>query len=381
MKSVFVFCLAFVMFIACTEKSSAPNQETRRKNIPITMTSDTCHIAIDSGYTFYYKKYTSSDSLYIGYNSMRHSLDVFDYVNSVALKRIQLFTEGPNAVEDVAGLYFKQQDSIFILTQTQLTILNFQGQKIFSMPVNEANQEQEIFTDYFAYGGNEANNLLYDAKEKSVYVQALDVKYGQCRKEHYDKLLYKINIQTQKAELMLFQYAEQYRDNYFGFFQDFEFTQSNDKLLTVFPVLSSLFIFNLTDNSTQVIGGEPSVGASRTDLLDWQSCNVDDVKMRHYVENVQFHKLIYDSYRDLYYRFHHGDAKSKKADGTFKTINDKDQMLTVFNSSFEIIEEIKLDDRRYPILNVFVGQKGLYINAPINENCLRFRILKFSTNE
>lgn len=381
MKPKVVFCFVCVIFIACSENKSLQSRETRRKNVPLTITFDTCHMVIDSAYTFYYKKYAAADSLYIGYNSMRHSLNVFNYVSAVAVRSIQLFPEGPNAIEDVAALYFARQDSIFILTQTQLAILDFKGQKIFSMPVNGANLDQGIFTDYYAYGGNEVNNLVYDSKRHLVYVQALDVRYGQCKKEHYGKLLLKINILTQKAELMPFEYPDQYRENYFGFFQDFEFTQAKDQLLTVFPVTPSLYVFSLTGSSTEIIGGEPSISALRTDPLEYRSCNEDDVKMRHYVENIQFHKLLYDPYRDLYYRFHHGDAKSKKTDGTFKTINDKDQILTVFNSSFEIIKEVNLDDRRYPLLNTFVGPKGLYLNAPINEHCLRFRIFNFSNNE
>lgn len=376
MKAAVFFFIICLIFFACVQKRDAL-QETKRKKVTLSITSDTCHIEIDSLSTFYYPKYSANDSLYIGYNPQRYTIDVFDYKNRKPVQKIELFREGPDAIDGrVEALFMQSLDSIFILSSTQLLILNQQGKVIYEMPMNGANQKEEIFSDFYSYGGNGANNLIYDAKKKTVYTSAMDIKFGQCSEKHYGMAMFKIDLLKQSVEITPFSYPQKYSSHYFGFFHDFEITWAGDKIIAVFPIESSLYLIDLDDYSVQITGGESELSNNHADPLEFSNCNDDDRKMKHYIENIQFRKIIYDPYRHLYYRFHYGEAKEPNPDGSFKTINEKEQILMVFSEEFEVIHELKLTDKRYPLTNAFVGPKGLYLSAPMNENSLRFKILK-----
>lgn len=171
-------------------------------------------------------------------------------------------------------------------------------------------------------------------------------------------------------------FSEFYNEDYYGFLTDIQFSLVDNKIVYNFPIESSVYIYDLERQSSLSIGGESKSSPRIVSPLSWSACQDTDAQMRHYIENVKYHKIIYDPYRNLYYRFHHGEAKGKNPDGSFMNANQKAQRLTVFNAAFDVIYELDIDDRRYILPYAFVGPEGLYLGAPKGDDLLRFKIFK-----
>jgi hypothetical protein len=94
--------------------------------------------------------------------------------------------------------------------------------------------------------------------------------------------------------------------------------------------------------------------------LDKKNANSDD-RLEHFVYSPQYQNILYDPYRDCYYRvFAHNLAK-KNAEGLYNDMNDKAKSLMVFDKDFKLITEWKIPKGKYSLNNIGVGKKGLYI--------------------
>ncbi len=373
MRKVFYVCVALLLIISCDRDKNGDVVNdtilTIRNEIDLKLDYDTVSIEFDSIFLFNYKKFSSNGIIYAGYNSSHHSIDLFDLEKEQIMKSISLSREGPESIGIVKGIFFHSIDSIFLVSDGSLCIFDSEGRLTRNILINRS--------ELYLSPGNEANNVFFDRLDKSIYIQNIDNQYGQCSKDHYKvSILAKIRLDNESIELLPLYYPKIYSNSYYGFCVEPQYSFIDKRVILTFPIESSVYVYNIETKLTRGYGGESLLSKSLAEPLPWSACNDNDLKMRHFIENVNFQRVIYDKWRNLFYRFHLSDIKGPDSQGRFKGPNQKKQILTIFNENFEVLGEIELNERRYITPSSFAGPKGLYLGAPSGENSLRFHILK-----
>ena len=97
--------------------------------------------------------------------------------------------------------------------------------------------------------------------------------------------------------------------------------------------------------------------------------NDDNAKWMHLLDNPNFDPILYDYYRDIYYRISFGEFIStpdySNSGHFYKKI-----VLSVFNNSLQLIYETILPNYKFNFNGYFISSKGLltFGNNPLNEN-------------
>jgi hypothetical protein len=82
------------------------------------------------------------------------------------------------------------------------------------------------------------------------------------------------------------------------------------------------------------------------------------------IENIHFHELIVDPYRNLIYRIHVKDMVNNNIDHDNNYYYKKPMIITVFDMDFHVLNEIQLEGNTYSnVTSWFVNSDGLFLNA------------------
>ena len=147
---------------------------------------------------------------------------------------------------------------------------------------------------------------------------------------------------------------------------------------------SNIYAYNVNTGKFSNFGGASKHTSDKWSLLDFEHSKYFDVR----VTNPVFSKVVYDKYRDLYYRLHNGGTSLKDEDGNSNSYMDKKVYLTVFNSEGQVTNEIPLPSPRYGLYDYAVSREGLVLNAKLDSihnqpdsYNLPFHIFKFSSKK
>lgn len=98
------------------------------------------------------------------------------------------------------------------------------------------------------------------------------------------------------------------------------------------------------------------------------------------VENASYGSVLYDKYRNVYYRFVYPQCELSKQDDLSEAFKTRKQFsIIILNSKFQIIGESLFPENIYMPRMFFIKEDGLYIsnnnfnNPEFNENALKFQ--------
>lgn len=374
-------CVVFLLGIwACSTK-------TNDKTVPIiTFTIDSLNVKIDTNalnsyYVFSVQKNTSH---FIGYNNLKHSLDLFDLEKKKYLRSIVLAKEGPNQISEIRGIDFISSDSIFVSDQNfSLKIVGANGQVkstfnlLNSMTGNPRFIGEPIVNQYV--------RLQYLPKRKSIIFFSAQ----QSKDLLKQSIFAEFNLQTGKLKPLPIYFSEYYQKNEgkFGFMSYANCTPLNDSLIIYnFLYEKDIYTLNLLSNtirkyqepnSSFIIGKALTVGTPNEE-------NLEKLQI-HAIENPHYFQVLVDDEKELFYRFSWEGIPYEANDKTFKPFMDKNIVLSVFDKNLNLIGETKLKANTYMVFSWFVTKEGIYIgnthpkNNDIRENILSFHLLKIDT--
>ena len=99
-------------------------------------------------------------------------------------------------------------------------------------------------------------------------------------------------------------------------------------------------------------------------------------------ERGEYHNLMYDKYRDVYYRIVELPYELKVNESVFDDEKNREFSIIIFDKDFNIIGETKFPGNKYLYKMSFVGRDGLYIsennlaNPDFDEDKLVFACFK-----
>jgi hypothetical protein len=161
----------------------------------------------------------------------------------------------------------------------------------------------------------------------------------------------------------------------------FRLSEDRKNILYNFPIEPNVYRYNIENKKNEVFGGEPKLNdkaqstiASPVNKEDSKSI---DRKLLHYLQNIRYYPLVQDVNKRFYFRAY--IEPLTKTEKGFDDPNKRRRYLTIFDSQFNVINTLSLNDRNYSLNDIFSTKEGLYIPCPNGKNIIRFKLFKFRT--
>jgi hypothetical protein len=149
----------------------------------------------------------------------------------------------------------------------------------------------------------------------------------------------------------------------------------NNSLLFNFPFSSRIYKYDLLQKKLEEFNILSNYTKNESESLNfskfkgnYESFEID----KHFLYSLHFHKIIYDPYKNLFYRIHslpiENDPKNKSSN-----------FMCIFNTKFEKIGEIKLPEINLFINNYIPTEKGIVFQITNFDNIKDVNKLKFIT--
>jgi hypothetical protein len=335
----------------------------RQKNIKM-ISTDSMSPAINYDNRFYPELNT-----YVDYSEDKHCLQFYDFSDISKRKDILFRKEGPKSIPEVNAFVIHNLDSIFILhtDASRIYLSNGKGERVDTYIIKDkllcGNYDIVVNSSFeFSYIPNEKLLLFY----VSPYLSP-DKKEG-----HIYPLVAEYNIEKRKIVNNYGFYPENYRKdkNYFPI-DNLGFIIGEKHFIHYFLATQNLYLYDKkTRKLTDIIPIKSKYLPSETpEFAKYEKSLGDIPEQRKYCTiNGFYQDLVYDSYRNLYYRLvkHPMEYKNKK--GQIHSIDEYDYSIIILDDKFRISNEIKLPAKIYNRAVMFVDKEGLWISVNNFEN-------------
>jgi len=155
------------------------------------------------------------------------------------------------------------------------------------------------------------------------------------------------------------------------------------QLVYAFAVDHSLYIYN-NDSLIKPIQAKSKYFTKATPYPD-DSLGHFSFKKKYWVTESRYEKLIYDTYRDLYYKIVTHATEYENEDGmTVKSVSDKPWSVMIINADFEVLDEIIFDQNIYTYYYFIPTAKGILVSkkkdkSEKNINNINLTLFKITT--
>lgn len=290
------------------------------------------------------------------FNKLQHCIDIFDLSAKQLINQLKIDREGANGITNIEA-FCVCGDSIFIQNETNYILLNHRGEIIRKISKDKLNNliDQNIYS-FFPTSITLSNfeNLIFDKKYNELIIpinitDPLALKDKSC--------IATIDIEKETVNLLPVYFPSTVTNKYYGKLATAQILSKGDSIIYNFANSSYVYIYDRTNKQTYEYNIKSDYTPNLSESLD-KNANMERV-FDHYLHSLFFHNMQYDEYRNLYYRIHTDKSNDKSA------FNNKETFLTIINSQFEKINEIKLPSNTYPVYNIasngliFVFMKGL----------------------
>jgi len=295
------------------------------------------------------------------YNSNNHIVYGFDLNKNEYQYMIQLSYDGENGVGTVESLHVHNLDSIFLYERGIIKIINLQGRVKTSF-----NLIRGMSDDFGFVFANHTFRLNFIPKIKSVLLNNI---YGMQNRSHALEMPFAAicNFSDRKIYAVPIMYSDYLKNKRgdFGYHWGVNMLEILDdgRVVYTFPPESNIYTHNLLTEKNDSYAAPSKFTKSTVPPLESTS---DRIKIRkHLIENPTYYGVMFDRYKNLFYRIHRGGREfTTNDDGN--ELRDVNFYITVFDSNLNYIDEIELPKNNYIQFVWFVTSKGLCFNAASN---------------
>ncbi|HEY2720842.1 MAG TPA: DUF4221 family protein [Chitinophagaceae bacterium] len=349
--------------------------KTKKQETGITIQQDS--LKIENG--FLNKKFNvitvSGTSYFQGYNTSNNELLLFNLNEKIPEFKIKLainFTD--TTVGSLIQFYIYNPDTIFLLTENHILIVDTAGKVKYDKNIGSFLKdmgEEDVFP--FDYGNYFP--LYFDSRNRDLLMHLM------CNCDFFNpsyftkKIEAKLSLASGKITTFDYHFPERYKHNFYG--QNiFPFRIVNGPLNIVsFESDDSLYVFNRETNSLKKYKSRSRYQETNFISFDtsfYNNNNRIDRLTEHITVSPIYEKILFDPYRNLYYRFFLREMSLKNEKGIYNNPLNKDLVIMVLDKNFNIIQENNIGSS-YLWYYSFVTPKGLYIqkksyNLPQNSN-------------
>ena len=375
--------VAIVLVIAiiwsCNKSPSGNSQQIPKAYIEKLglVVSDTLTIPIDSVTDFhtlnlqYYYNEQGKKEFIIYENRNRPSVQMY------AIATRSLEKEGPDGVSVLRGFLMINEDSLIVYSRVKrmLFLIDRLGAVIkrFSL-LKDVRSDFYSVPKCYTY-----QPMVYDNMTKNIFMVA--APSGDYNLPGYwsGPLGISLNIESEQISYNLFQVPEEYYNQVYGaFFSYFSVTKNdNGQFVYGFPFDSEIIVTDYDNPHTKHYAGSKFFDF----IPEWEN-PISGKSEPFYVESNSYRELVYDKWRNVYYRFAYQGVNYISTSGEQRDWNDKKPSIVILDRQFENVGEPVLATGTYFTRNFFVGKEGLYIsnnhrkNKNLSKDHLSFTLFK-----
>lgn len=387
MKKI-IYLLTCLFLFSCSKDVVKNENSDKLKNRCSIRTIGKKDIIIDENVsaTSMYMQYVDQTNELSMYNKYDNSICFFDYNQGILNRKMRLDLEGSNGVGLVQGYYYVNEDSLFVYNYNTLFVclLNSHLDVIWKKQLNIIEKLQSMdFIPSFPY-------LQTNSPMKYVGHKLVFGGFGTAETTAENSTNRPVTtIYDFQADSVKFanNYPEQYQKyNWGGGFYRMPYFDVNEELeemIVSFPHDHYLYVYSLQNNtqSKYYAGSNLIKEIKAYDEKKELRTNNNEDRVRDWAFSIPtYRSLLYDKYRNLYYRF----ACLPRTEKLRKFVSGTQPVIViVLDKDFNYLGEGMLpDDIDIRYTNSFVTKDGLNIQVVNdNEDLMTFYQFKIEINE
>ena len=306
----------------------------------------------------------------------QYNLIFFDLVNQCEHKRVNLSKHGPNEIIGLLGSRTYGDSIIFLFEHNigRTSIINDEGQVMRRYPMQVADGK-------FVY--NMVNSYYYEPsfiKDSKIYLSQGLLNRGIKKDDWKDIHMFaSLDLHSGAVERIPLYYPSIFNKDVYnpggGYSFTYDYNYKEERLVCSFQGYDSLMVSDDLKTVKWFDGRSRYLMNLRPEVLEATGKVATMVKFK---ERAKYSHIMYDKYRDVYYRFAEHPYELSPDESPYVEPNGREFSVIVFNDQFEIIGETKFPGNKYFYKMSFVGRDGLYIsenneaNPEFDENKLVF---------
>lgn len=379
-----IFSFFTFFFVSCKEKIEEYNSNNFEKHLISRLI-----IPLDSISNYEFNiiqltRYNGYEQL-VNLNKVANTLDFYKVSDGQLINRIFLNLDEKFGTFIPQGFYYHNEDSIFVFPQMTLNgtlLLNRNGEveKKYKFPIPEDSNhpmalnhssipssptifyENKLFASIgtlksTSHGDgidpNTKKYLVADVKNEEIILKK-DLSYP---------ISYQFKYITNHHAILLREYIK------------------NELIISSYPLLDSLFIYDMDFNLISIKLAKSSYFENFIEVP--KNTPAKDYS-KYIVSKSSYGRLMYDTYRNLYYRFVLIGRPFAESEDFEMTSSRKNRFsVLVLDNNFEVINEVTFPGSTYFNYSAFVGKKGLYLpkinsyNKNLSEDYITYDIFDF----
>ena len=381
---LFITALFVLIFMSC---QSAKKNNTERQNEIELIAEKQLVFPLDEQ-TYYLSKsmfqFEENGKEYLHFENTRKSLYnivIFDIENRQIAKQIPLHKTGPNGLPAVFGSRPSPGAQYILVAQnniSRISSINDKGEVIrnYNFQTPESQFTSLHLGSYYNTPGFVKDSCLF----LKIGIPKPDMKREDWPKTH---MFASLDLRTGKVKWVPIFYPPIFKEEYenidggYGFSYDYNYKEN--RLICGFFGYDSLMV---TDDLKHIrwYNAKSKYLKSMKPKLGNAMAGINSII--EFCEAPMYWHIMYDKYRDVYYRFAEMPYKLASNESPYDEPKGKEFSIIVLNADFEIIGETKFPGKKYFYKMSFVGREGLYIsennleNPQFDENKLVFTCFK-----
>jgi hypothetical protein len=315
-------------------------------------------------------------------NEYNNSIYFYDYKTSDYKFKISFDKEGPNGTYPYrSGYYILNLDSIFYYSYktTQVYLFNKEGKKYYTYDLKKGRTQKKV---YYPTPIVQSESPLYFIDSTLFLCGKMNGEYSD--EDTLNRPL--VTIANKHTIKYAMGYPPSYRQGYWGeaYFREVFWTYNPNikKFIFSFPNDHNMYVSDLNKNTSKFYAGSMYAGSiksvNRSKSLPGKMNKVK--RTEHYLSSYYYRNIIYDKYRNVYYRMIEWPWKDFDMN---KRPWEKPVSIVILDDKFNVLGETKLPKSNW--LSIFfslVTPDGLLLKEESdNEDELRLTIFKLTKNE
>lgn len=383
MNKVYLLISLMLVFLSCQQKTESNVQYIKElvecKKITFPVDENTYYL---SKSMFQFEEEGKEFLFFGNLEKHQHEILIYDIATQDLHKRIPLMRTGPNGLVAVFGIKPFNDSRKFVVFQHnigQISFIDGEGKVLKRYMVREDNGPFIGCMDavsYFHIPSFSRDSLIY-FRSDGVTQQMKNADWIRTQ------LFASLDLKTGAIAKLPFCYPPAFNqdvDNPAGGYAfSYDYNYAHNRLVCSFTGYDSLLVTDDLKNIRYYDGKSRYQKSIRPKIEE----SAEGLRaLAKLTECPQYYSIMYDKYRDVYYRFVEFPYELKADEAPMGDKYSREFSIIVFDKDFNIIGETKFPGNKYFYKMCFVGKDGLYIsennlnNPEFDENKLVFACFK-----
>ncbi|WP_410266177.1 DUF4221 family protein [Cyclobacterium sp.] len=374
----------FIMLFACFSCGNISESDQSSNNVAgeLRINENSIQIPLDeetSHYSMGLDYFKSERPLLFNFNPLKKCIQVYDIQEKLLSKEMTFEKEGSEGIGSLTGYYVHDLDSIFIFTNTPGTMYLTDLEQSYLSPITLEIPDGYVGPAFQSAPFNANPIIRGDKMLAKVLVPAHipDMEESQLSQQF---LSAEFSLDNGKGNFSAHKYPKGYLEE--GLKAPYySMAASPDRVVYSFFADHRLQVAEGVSSGTKTVAAKSQYLPEIFPSLSRTAVQLE--YMTYLFTSPRYEGLIYDKYREIYYRFCYPSIEiSGQEEINQLRAYPKDFSIMILDSELNILGETRLTERHLVPNNVFVAEEGLYISANhpdnpnLKEDWLEFKLLE-----